>query len=165
MPSGRGRRATHTYPHGKPFRLWAIELSWPVLFALCIWWVPSGFQTVSLVVIFAGIAFLHGAMVKRLERSGHAVPIPGTRVKTEFPAGLPKPLFFLRIAFFSLIVLMLIIGMLRLNGFAAEHGITACILGMVAVGFGHFVFEAHYRRTGRAVETESNPPQEADRDN
>ena len=144
----RGGRRTHNYPHGKPTSLVLVEvaagivaIAWLALFS----W--GWLYRVLIPLTFLALGAVHSKLNKSFERSGRAVRIPRV-VAVSYPNGVPSLLRWLRVGFFTAIVVMLLLGFAPIE--LAHIGIIACVLSLFLLGIVHYFAVRHFVNTGRA---------------
>jgi hypothetical protein len=111
------------------------------------------------VLIFA--LFLNSRSVRafmgRAERSSPTLAI-------RFANGLPSAMVVVRVAFFVIVGVMVVLGVGPVADTTARVGIIACVLALLVTGLLYGVLESYYIKTERATMTEV-PVQSGDREN
>lgn len=150
MPGGR---KTHDYPFGIPTPLKVLNLLAMLSFVGIALAMPRDWHLlVVMATWFVTFAFISSRLHRKYERTGEAVRLRRS-IGVTFVDGIPGPICAIRVAFFVLVAVMLVFGMVRLSSEAAHRGIVASVFALIAVGVIYLFAERHYVKTGRAVET------------
>lgn len=154
MPGG-GRR-THDFPHGKPVPLILVEIAFAISFIASA--STFGFRdwrgaapTLAIVVAYL---VAYSVLIRRYERLGRAVRRNNLNVVVRFPEGFPKPLLGTRIAFFVVVGVMLVFGIVPFPFEVVKKGIISCVFALIGVAVANVLLEWHYVKAGRAVNIE-----------
>jgi hypothetical protein len=151
MPGG-GK--THNFPQGKPLPIVLLEITFAAVTVLWLFAWGSWVRAALVITIFFALGFVYSKLLGRYERAGHAVPIVRRTVVTKFLDGVPRPILALRYAFFVMVALMIVFGIVPMPEATAHAGIIACVLALFVIAVAHVALEHYYVSKGRATEIE-----------